>query len=493
MITLTRRQARRLRAVFRRHALGIAHRGSVPPLVFRADPDVGLRVRHLLPDLAIEHVLPGTDRPEASIALPLDALADFEGKDDVAVILEAAAPGRTVVRWEDRGIPQTREYAVPDVAGLPAFPQPPAVFETCPSGLLSALAEAVETTDEGSTRYALDCMQLKGDTGEVVATDGRQILIQGGFRFPWEGDMLIRRTPIFAIRELPRDMPVEVGKTDSHVVLKVGEWSIGLAIRADARFPRIEQAIPAQQTATTRLRLTPEDAQFLGRSLDRLPGGEAPNAPVTVDLNGEVAVRARAEGGGRVTELVLGRSGYTGEPVRLNTSRHFLARAVRLGFAEVQVVGPEDPVACRDARRAYLWQPLSRESAIAASDDTVRIDSGGARPVEGPVERPPQERTGPVEHPQEEVTMGEPVPTPLPVETHAATPHGTANGLVAGGGPGGLVSLIGEAEALHNALADAKARSHRLVGALRRHRKQARLTSATLAALRQLKLQEVAE
>ena len=89
--------------------------------------------------------------------------------------------------------------------------------------------------------------------------------------------------------------------------------------------------------------------------------------------------------------------------------------------------------------------------------------------------------------------MGEPVPTSRPVETHAAAPHGTANGVATGGGTGGLVALIQEAEALHEALADAKARTHRLVGALRRHRKQARLTSATLAALRQLKLQEVAE
>ena len=482
MITITRRQARRLRAVFRRHALGIAHRGSVPPLVFRADPDVGLLVRYVLPDLAIEHVFSGADRPESSIALPLDALADFEGKDDVAVILEAAAPNRTVVRWEDRGIPQTREYAVPDLAGLPPFPEPPATFETCPGGLLDALAEAVATTDEGSTRYALDCLQLKGDTGEVVATDGRQILIQGGFRFPWEGDLLVRRTPLFASRGLPRDRPVEVGRTDSHVVLRAGPWTIGLAIRADGRFPRIEQAIPAEHAAATRLRLDPEDARFLGRSLDRLPGGEAPNAPVTVDLNGAVAVRACAEGGGRVTELVLGRSGYTGEPVRLNTSRHFLARAVRLGFAEVQVVGPEDPVACRDGRRAYLWQPLGRESAIGPSDDAVRIDSGGTVPA-----------VGPVGHPQEEVTRGGPVPESRPVEILIAAPHGTANGVPTGSSTGGIAALIQEAEALHEALADAKARTHRLIGALRRHRKQARLTSATLAALRQLKLQEVAE
>ena len=89
--------------------------------------------------------------------------------------------------------------------------------------------------------------------------------------------------------------------------------------------------------------------------------------------------------------------------------------------------------------------------------------------------------------------MVEPVPASRPGAIRAAAPHGTANGVATGSGTGGIVALIQEAEALHEALADAKARTHRLVGALRRHRKQARLTSATLAALRQLKLQEVAE
>src|SRR3954451_19539845 len=99
MITLTRRQARRLRAVFRRHALGITHKGQVPPLVFSADPEDGLRVRHHQAHLAVEHVLEGPRRPEAVIPLPLEALADVEGKDDTQVTLEALAPGRTTVRW----------------------------------------------------------------------------------------------------------------------------------------------------------------------------------------------------------------------------------------------------------------------------------------------------------------------------------------------------------------------------------------------------------
>ena len=141
MITITRRQARRLRAVFRRHALGIAHRGLLPPLIFLTDPAAGLRVRHRQAHLAVECLLEGSRWPEEAIALPLEALADFEGRDDSSVILEAATPGRTTVRWDDRGIPQSREYAVPEVGSLPAFPEPPATFEECPAGLLDALAE----------------------------------------------------------------------------------------------------------------------------------------------------------------------------------------------------------------------------------------------------------------------------------------------------------------------------------------------------------------
>jgi hypothetical protein len=468
MITITRRQARQLRAVFRRHALGIAHKGLVPPLVFRADPDAGLRVRHHQAALAVECVVAGDFRPDESIAIPLDALAEFEGRDDAAVAFEAVAAGRTVARWEDRGIPQTREYGVSDPAVLPPFPGSPAASESCPADLLDALAEAAATTDAGSTRYDLGCLQLRGSTGEVVATDGRQVLIQGGFRMPWEGDVLVRATPLFACRELPRDRPVEVGRTDAHVVVRAGAYSLWLAIRADARFPRVEHAVPAADAPATRLRLAVKDAEFLARSLDRLPGGEAAHAPVTLDLNGKVAVRARAGGGARVTELVLARSGFTGAAVRLVTSRHFLARALRLGFTDVRVGGPEEPMSCRDCRRAYLWQPLSADGAIAPSGDMVCIESTGPGPAPRPVG---------------------PMAEAIPARRSGAEPGAATTGT----GAGGLGALIQEAAALHDVLADAKGRALRLTGALRRHRKQARLTSATLAALRHLNLQEAAE
>ena len=480
MLTITRCQARRLHAVFRRHALGIPHRGPIPPLVLAPDSGGGLRVRFHHPPLAVELALPGDAQGGDPVALPLEAPGDVEGRDEGSVTLEADGPGQTLVRWADRGIPRSRAFAVPPVAGLPPFPGLPERFETNPPGLIAALAEAAGTTDADSTRYALGCLALRGEAGDVAATDGRQVLIQGGFRWPWAGTVLVRRPPPLMGKELPRSRPVEVGKTDGHVVLRAGPWTLWLAIQADGRFPHVDHVFPAPGTTATRLRLDPADAAFLADALGRLPGGDQANAPVTVDLNGVVAVRARGEGQDRPTELVLARSGYSGAPARLCVNRAFLARAVGLGLGELELGGPEDPVAARGGGRVYAFQPLSREGAITPAEEVIRIESGP---------RPPEPARRPEPAPTPRTTMSERIHHP-----RATPPADGGNGPPdTPAGAGGLAPLIQEAVALHEALGDAKARAARLIGALRRERKRSRLLSSTLAQLRALRLQEVAE
>jgi hypothetical protein len=53
---------------------------------------------------------------------------------------------------------------------------------------------------------------------------------------------------------------------------------------------------------------------------------------------------------------------------------------------------------------------------------------------------------------------------------------------------GGLAELIAEAEALRQLLADASARSTRLLVALKQQRRQARVVKAAMDSLRQLQL-----
>ncbi|WP_020465602.1 hypothetical protein [Singulisphaera acidiphila] len=218
-------------------------------------------------------------------------------------------------------------------------------------------------------------MQLRGE-GEIAASDGCQLLLRGGFHFPWNEPLLIRRSPVLSCQALARDRPFQLGKTETHVVLQIGPWTLSLEIQAEWRFPLLAGLIPDTSVATTRLRLDPDDAHFLGEALERLPENDEVNAPATFDLNGKIAVRAGDPALTRITELILSRSAYTGSPVRLCTDRAFLSRAVRLGFGEIEIRDDGSPLVCRNAHRRYLWQPLSKESTIEPVGAMTRIESG---------------------------------------------------------------------------------------------------------------------
>ena len=291
MITITRAQARRLGLVFRRAPLGIAPKGPLPPLVLTAGGR-RLRANFQHGGIAVEFAETGSDPAGEAISVPLEALTACAGRGDAPVAVEAAAADRTAVRWEHYGVPQVREYPVTPADALPPFPGPPAEWADHLDGLLAAFADATATAADRSTRYALDCLLLRGSTGELIATDGRQLLSRGGFPFPWGDDVLIRRSPVFAARGLPRDRPVSVGRTPTHVVLKTGPWSLAFATVTGARFPDTGRVIPDPRWVSTRLEIDPGDAAFLAGALDRLPGAADLNAPATLDLNGCVAVRA---------------------------------------------------------------------------------------------------------------------------------------------------------------------------------------------------------
>jgi hypothetical protein len=480
MITISRRDVRRLRSIFRRHVLGITTRGAVPPLVFRAEGDK-LLVQHQHGDLAVRYVQDGGFTPTETIALPLDALAEIEGRDGSPVVLESVRAEATVVRWEDHGIPQTCEHTVPAVDSLTSFPRPPSRLETASPGLLDALAEAVRTCSEEGTRYALDCILLRGSVNDIVATDGHQLLIQGGFQLPWSDDLVVKQSLVFGCKELNHDDPVSIGRTESHVVFKSGAWTVFLQIQRDRRYPSVDQIIPDETSAAARLRLDRDDAAFLESALGSLPGADALYAPATVDLNGRVAIRARGEESERPTELVLSRSDYTGTPIRFQTNREFIGRAILLGFSELAITDADSPVVCRHGARTYCWQTLSKDSAVQPSADVTRIESGSTTSSSASqLRQTPKASHSVSENPRpntsETGTNGKVHERPTPE-------HGTM----------GLGAAIEEAEALHKALAAMNAQSRRLVMTLRKHRRRERLVAATLASLKQLKLQEVAE
>jgi hypothetical protein len=465
-----------------RHLWGVLRRcirkpyGSHPPAVELIAGADGLRVWVAHHEVAAEY-RQTEPRPAETLRLPMDALSAFAGRGEEIVTLEAAGSDKTLARWSDRGVPQAVEYEPPEAASQPTFPPLPDSFVGNSTDLIAALDEAVHTVAADATRYAMNRVLLRGGSGDVVATDGQQLLVHSGFQFGWAGDALVPAVPVFGGKELGPDQSVEVGRTDEHVVLRVGAWTFWLRIDSDGRFPSLDGVVPNPQEAGSYLRIAPADVTFLRTTLPRLPGRDDDHQPLTVDLNGRVCIRARAEGQSRTTEVVLARSECNGEPARLCLNRLYLARALRLGLADAYVVKPTSPILFRDDRRQYVVMPLQPDSALPPADDALRIESAADQP-------PPR------------IHQTERTDTPMATPSTNGHENGRGNGRTVAAPADNteapdktgvsIGGLIAEAQSLRDATREVYGRAGRLVTALQRHRRQSRLVASTLQSLRQL-------
>jgi hypothetical protein len=469
LIQLPRSLIRQIRAIFRR--LAPKSSGSPRPLVLFLMGDDALRIRAVGGEIQAEYHEARTSPVQETFALPLEALADFEGRGGERVTLELRADGKVEAQWQD-GLPKVMEYDAIDLSPQPAFPTAADDLARNDPGFLQALDVAMATAAGEPVRYAVNKILLRGQ-GEIVATDGRQLLVQEGFRFPWSEELFLPRTAVFGCRELPVEESVFIGEQNGCVTLRVGPWSFFLPAETKLRFPNVENAIPAAARLSTRLQLSAADAQFLAKALPRLPGKDTGNSPITVDLDGQARIRAKATGQSRANEVLLSQSRVLGKPVRFVTNREYLARALELGFSEFALVDADSPVLCKQEHRTYAWMLLGKGGAIGPSDDMLQVASAEAGAAS--------------------VAAAPAAPTPS-APAAAAPPSTNGNGVhqrrktarrnLGNGTP--PRSLIDEAQALKGAMRGVLVQCNQLLRSVRRERKQARLVQHTLTSLREL-------
>jgi len=472
LFTFTRSQLRQFRAVLRRAGIGKPSGSRSQQIVLLAERH-HLHLQVCADAVAVRFTVQSSGEPDP-LVLPLEMLHDCEGRAEEPVTFRRDAAGRIVVEWSDRQIPQRREYDSDPSDDLPGFPALPEHFAANPPSLWSALADAVRSANRSRSRFALDCLELRGQSGQIAATDGRQALVQTGFAFPWTEDVLIPALPVLGCPELFCGEPFSIGRTEEWVTLVSGPWSIALRIEKEARFPDISGIIPAQSALRARIHLMESDAVFLTTALPRLPAPDALHRPVTVELNGHVALRGRAIGDAPPTELRLSRSRPEGEPLRVQMNREFLARALQLGFREIGFTGTASPALCHDGTRQFVWALLEPEGAISADPEAVLIES----PRTG-------EKASSVSPPKKEAG---------PHRARLSRSHGRRHDTTASSSAVHEKPLSNDAppdplevaNSLKEQLRSVLGQVNRLAGALKQQRRQRRLVRSTLASLRQL-------
>jgi hypothetical protein len=374
LIQITRLLAKQLIAVIKK----ALNRSKPTPVLTVRSGDDGLFIEAQVPSHAIRFHDPRSQDRDLML-IPLSLLEDVQGTRPEPVFLTRPRQGVLAASWDDKGVCREMEYdELEAFTDAPPFPELPAQFSENSPELLTALRNAYETTDVGSVRYALNCIQLRPD-GVIAATDGRQLLRQSGFTFDLGEELLIQNTKFFSCKELPSDQPVRIGqlrndKGVSEAVFQIGPWTYWLGVQKEGRFPNVDQIIPPTHYAKCTLQLNPHDAKFLIDNMHRLPEGTT-HRELTLDLNGSVVLRAASTSTPRPAEMILRNSSKQGDDVRICTDRNFLARAAAMGFTEFFLPNDASPALAVDANRTYLWMLLDHKEAIKPNDSSLRIES----------------------------------------------------------------------------------------------------------------------
>lgn len=313
----------------------------------------------------------------ARALIPLKALAIVAADSDEESTISEVWQGATTVQWKAGQVPISKKFDPVDETKVKLLPTDPVEWTLQPQEFLFALRETFRTTDDVSSRFAMTCVQIRGENGDIAATDGRSLYLQGGFEFPFRESLLVRPTRVFERDDLFGLGPVHIGIAGDTLALRSGPWHLYLSLHRDGRFPRIDSVVPYVDGDTPTVELEPNDRAFLVENLKRLPGSEDVNQPVTVDLHGKPTIRA-SEPSGSTMEYLLRGSERLGGDTRVASDRRYLERAAKLGFAAVSFTGTESPVVCRDGYRTFVWAALDKSQIVPPLPGAVVIETGEA-------------------------------------------------------------------------------------------------------------------
>ncbi len=319
--------------------------------------------------------------------LPWATVKEFAMKKNGSVDLDMH-DNTVSLSWDVNGVPQLK--TVPSL-GLTdkRLPTKPDNCVTHPIALFDALADAAKCVDPDNARYSLGSICLRGSKAQIISTDGRQALIQDGFSFPWENDVLCPVSKIFSSKEL-RELgdTVKVGLDDHWVFFHVGDVNIWLK-EIEGKFPQLDQ-FTKNIDHFTWLNVDPADTVFVSDRLDNLPGKTDRESPVYVELKDHVAIRGHDTVQNMAMELRLTRSKHNGKSLTMPVNRRFLKNALDFGIHHLGF-DPKDrtPLVGYGDRKTMVVMPLEGDEpkveadkiTVLASNTTVSVRQNSAKPV----------------------------------------------------------------------------------------------------------------
>ena len=400
-----------------------------------------------------------TEEAVEPFTLPWAAIKELASKkhDNVELNVEG---NNVSVTYLIGGVPQHRSFPSLGLTDkrLPNMPDNTVAHSL---SLLDALTDAGKCVDPENSKYSLGAVCLRGSKAQIASTDGRQALIQDGFAFHSENDVLCPVSKIFASRELREFADtVRVGFEDDWIYFQIGTVKLWLK-QIEGKFPQLEQ-FTKNTGHFTWLNVDPSDGGFTAQRLDNLPGKTDRESPVYVELNGHVAVRSHDRIQRTATELRLTRSRYDGKPLTMPVNRRFLKNALVLGIHRLGFDPDErTPLVGYGDRKTFVIMPLEGDEPKVETNRLTVLKSD---------------------------TKAVPEKSPKAVKTQPAAPSVAvaARRIKETAKPKGKAMILDDAVKLRQNLWDTLGSVNDLIRSIKSQRRQDKLLRDTVASLRKL-------
>ncbi len=320
--------------------------------------------------------------------------------------------------------------------GVEEFP-PETVVDAEPVKLDDAFKEALQQAFDcasvDSSRYVLQgaCLDVsKKEAHYVVGTDGRHLFSANSFLFDIPESVIVPPgkfltwagfvddgpwTLRFQPGTKPETAPKIAGKP-AWVRLDSDHWTF-LSKPIEGAFPNWKQVVPGEKYLKSHITLGEPGIKVILEALPLLPGGEDRDQPITLEIRGQYLTLKAKGNSAEWTEIPIPAT-VSGLPVSVSMNRTYLAKALKFGFAQLDIEDKVSPMVFSAKGKTMIVSPLG-------PPDAKKVPAAPATPPNSPPENASAAATPPAA--ESSTTAESSERTTVPENTMAAPQRGNLN------------------------------------------------------------------
>lgn len=234
----------------------------------------------------------------------------------------------------------------------------------------SSLLDAMQCASTDETRVIingayLDVSQPSGHY--VVATDGRHLYSSNSFQLALKDSVFIPDHKFLGWKEFSNDgewqLSVQPVENDKPGLLQISSrrWQF-ITRQVEGNYPSWRQVVPGENQYKTAVLLPPEAVESVLSLIAKIPCHDAVNRTIGLKVDGKLSLRGRNAGDSKWTDFGIEGTEVKGSPATIYLNRDFLAKALRFGLNQIQIIDPLTPLRFSSGGRQMIVMPIRADS-----------------------------------------------------------------------------------------------------------------------------------